>query len=149
MTNDATRREADEREALASFLRVLAADVAAGAPRPYELSIAMTGMAKMQIWPDHDREIGVALWGRVLGADSIRVEHGWGSTGSVHYSVTGEYGDGWTLEVWTAGTVERDKSVGYHPIGLYLDRIELEAPTSTPVDWTQPDGRAFDDPPAV
>jgi hypothetical protein len=119
MTKDATPN-------LAMFLHTLAADVAAGAPRPYQLSIPVDGTAEMQIWPDHDRETGVALWGRVLGADTIRVEHGWGSTGSVHYSVSGDYCPGWTLKVWTAGTVEQDKSVAHHPLALYLDRLDRD-----------------------
>lgn len=145
---DITPQQTGEREALASFFRVLAADVAAGAPRPYEISVPTVGTAKMQVWPDRDdREVAVALWGRVLGADSIRVEHGWGSNGSTHYSATGEYGDGWTLEVWTTtGGRDRDDTVGYVPTGVYLDRLEsqvdarlerleLDQPTSTPAQW--------------
>lgn len=159
MTNDVTPNQTGERESLASFLRVLAGDVAAGAPRPYSINFPTTGAAKMQIWPEHsDRETGVALWGRVLGATSVRVEHGWGSSGAVHYSVSGEYGDGWTLEVWTTGDPEpAERATSYVPVSVFLDRLEpadeaLELPTSTPVAWTEPgravdEARAFDDPP--
>lgn len=129
---------------LDTLLRVLAADVKAGAPRPYSITIPNDGTAKIQLWgTGRDVEVDVATWGRVLGATSVRVEHGWGTYNGprVHYSVTGEYVDGWILEVWNAGPADqRDSTTSFVPLSVYDDRIipadeDLERPTSTPVAW--------------